>query len=167
MAFLEPIKCLEAKNHEAASMYILGTDNGALSVILGRNAKYKNLSTIGGLKDNDENVGETLVREVMEETLGVVIPEADLLEMIRKTKVCIMKEGPKGTVYVFFVNLGAIDMKKITDDFAIRRAQGNLTKGEQENDQLVSVPLKNPVGNIRDVCIDTIKWLQSNHGSIY
>lgn len=133
-----------------ASAHIVVVNNLAQKkyIIFGQNKKYKNLAHFGGLPNNSETVIETAVREFQEESLNSIMDSDTLYSKLQNplvTRVSFAQSVRDESYldhYCFFLET-SFDFNVAADKFLINREDPELTIDQQENKNLVSVPLSN------------------------
>lgn len=139
------------------------TYNGEDYYIFGLNQERQDLDALGGHRDNEETLEETLTRECMEESLGS-IP----LKQLKKSfddAIIYTSQTEKGLHYCLFVYLGELDIP-LTQEIFKRNLSTDLPEYYQENSDLIFVPVNEIMKYfpyIRDVAKNTwLKYLNMN-----
>jgi hypothetical protein len=127
----------------SVAVYLSVEVAGEPCLILGKNAKYDNLSAFGGLPEKGETLRETCYREFAEETLRSFAPDWMSRTLTREGSRVWKRPGNR---YVCHAH--------VTGDFLLfieararfhryyERFKDQLTAGESENNDLVALSLK-------------------------
>lgn len=160
-------------------------------LLMGYNKEYDNVCSFGGGAEPGETPLDTAIRETEEETNGKICSDATLKEALQHPSTRILVKNPPGgkTIYIYVVELEpsqinpffAADYKSYVDT---NLAQ--LPQERKENRELVQVPfsvLRNTCKahqpgklvkievsladgpytcELRNVCVDTCRWLSSD-----
>lgn len=132
------------RNHTSAHIYLIHKHH----IILGYNARYNILASIGGYKDKSENLIQTISREYEEETLNAITPTEQLNYFITNSSICISDN----LRYSIFCNISNLELNynTISHNFKRLALNPNLTSYQKEYDDIITLPLLDIYTSIKD-----------------
>ena len=134
----------------STSVYVFSRTKGYNNIIFGKNAKYGNITSFGGYREEGETLLETTVREFMEETLGVLCSEDKIREHLLNYSYVLKKITPKGICYNSFVFID-VNFRECVEKFEtkLKEEWDTLPKEMKENSTLVAVDIGLPLHKAR------------------
>jgi 8-oxo-dGTP pyrophosphatase MutT (NUDIX family) len=133
----------ETEDFASVAVYLSCFVSGKLCLIFGKNAKYGNLSAFGGLPEKGEKLRVTCRREFCEEILYAISDDWMFLALNGRNGRVWKRPGNRYVCHAILSGnfLGFCETRNEFLRYK-KEHEENLTKGEQENGDLIAVPLE-------------------------
>lgn len=129
---------MNKSDHYSAHVALWNSDMG---LICGITSDTHEISTFGGLAENNETVLQTIVREFQEETLGILFTNEQLISILHDSQHFVRKSD-LGNHYNFYVVLDTSpDIDHIRREFVKKLEKYDLPE-YREHEGLTMIPQK-------------------------